>query len=671
MFFREKKSKQSKNPTLQLVENQRVGKKFKQRVVISLGVGFEVAPELRRQVANVVEQKLLGQQALFNDARVIQLAERIVKKIQTEGRWTSVSKAMAAAPKNLPEQVSEVAEVYVDQVEHGNDRILGPLLIGHTFWNRLGFPAILRQCNFNNQQIQTAELSILNRLIAQNSEHAIPDWIKTVAAEDLIHKSAEEFADDRFYNISDQLLSHQATIEKQLYENEKSLFNLNNCIYLYDLTNTYFEGLCAGNPKAEFNKNQKEKRTDCRQIVIALVLDQEGFVRRHYIFKGKTADASSLEDMLRLLESDFQGAHLPTIIMDRGIATDDNIKLLESKGLNYIVATRSGEEKPFIDDFINADFKVIKNKKNNSVEIFLKRQGDQTYLLCRSEARQLKEKAMRNQAEMRLEEDLNKLKALIDTGKRTEPLTVERAIGRIKERHSRASHYYTIEFTPFSFAFQIPDGCEVARRLENSLKKLKEKADKYKISHIKLNSKLKELSGKYPEDYLKVRIQVTEPEFSGKPIDEKRDQLKSLDGNYLLKTNRKDLNDAEIWRMYVMLTRVEAAFRNLKTDLKLRPNFHQKKERVDGHVFITILAYHLLHSIECTLRANSCTSSWATVKRLVSTHTYSTIILPTTSGKVIHLRKPGQPEPIHQEIYKFLKVDVNELKTQKIQISKK
>lgn len=671
VFFREKKSKKSKNTTLQLVENNRVGEKIRQRIVVSLGVGFDVAPELRRKVAAAVEQKLLGQQILFDDVQISQLSDRIVKKIQTEGRWASITKTMATRPNAAPEQSSQIAEVYIDQVEHGNDRILGPLLLGHTFWNRLGFPRILKQCDFNTRQIQTAEISVLNRLIAQNSEHAIPDWIKTVAAEDLINKSAEEFAHDRFYKISDKLLTHQQTIEKQLYENEKSLFNLNNSIYLYDLTNTYFEGLCAKNPKAQFNKNQKEKRTDCRQIVIALVLDQEGFIRRHHIFNGKTADVSSLEDILKLLESDFQDAQLPTIIMDRGIASDDNVELLKSKELKYIIATRSGEEKPFIDDFINADFKVLNNKKNQIVEVFLKKQDDQTYLLCRSEARKSKEQAMRNQAEERLENDLLKLKNLIDTGKRSEPAMVERAIGRIKERHSRVSHYYEIEYKPFSFGYNLPPGSVIVRRLANSLEKLKAKVTEYKISYVKLNTKLKELFEKYPEDYLKVRIQVTEPKFSGKPIDEKQNNLKSLDGNYLLKTNRNDLNDNEIWHMYVMLTRVEAAFRNLKTDLKLRPNFHQKEKRVDGHVFITILAYHLLHSIEQVLRQNNVTSSWATVKRIVSTHTFSTIILPTTSGKVIHLRKPGRPEPIHEKIYKILKVNVNELKTRKIEFYKK
>lgn len=671
MFFREKKSKKSKRPTLQLVENNRVGNKVRQRIIVSLGVDFAIDLDKRRLIAAAIEQKLLRQQDLFDDPEVNAVADRIVKKIQTEGRWSSSKKPATAPDKTESVETQQTAEVVIDQVEHGNDRELGPLFIGHCFWQRLGFDEILRQCDFNERQIKTAELSVLNRLIAQNSEHVIPGWIKTVAAEDLIDKAAEDFADDRFYLISDKLLKYKNTIEEQLYIKERNLFNLNNSIYLYDLTNSYFEGLCRRNPKAKFNKNQKEKRSDCRQIVIALVLDQEGFIRRHYVLDGKTSDAQSLEDILKALENDFQNAELPTIIMDRGIASSANEELLKSRGLNYIVATRPGEEEPFIDNFLTADFKVLKDDHNNKVEVFLKQENDLTYLLCKSSARKAKEQAMRNQAEERLDQNLDSLKKLIDNGKRKDPSVVQQAIGRIKERHSKVSHYYSIEFTPFSFEYQIPADVDLPRRFVNSLVKLHDKATHFKISHVKLKSELDKLSQKYPDDYKKIKVDVTDPRFIGEPLDEKQKKSQNLDGNYLLKTTRQDLRDDEIWRMYVMLTRVEAAFRNLKTDLKLRPNFHQKETRVEGHVFITILAYHLLHSIEHKLRENDCSLSWATVKRVVSSHNYATIILPTVNDTVIHLRKPGIPEPTHQEIYEKLQIQPATLPTRKTEVLKK
>ncbi len=148
-------------------------------------------------------------------------------------------------------------------------------------------------------------------------------------------------------------------------------------------------------------------------------------------------------------------------------------------------------------------------------------------------------------------------------------------------------------------------------------------------------------------------------------IDELENKERTMDGNYLLKTNRLDLDQHEIWNLYMMLTRVENAFRDLKSHLGLRPNFHQLENRVDGHIFISILAYHLLHSIEYTLRQKGDHSRWATIKRLVSTHRYTTTQLPTVQGPVINIRKPGMPEGIHMDIYQKLNVDYKNLKVTK------
>ncbi len=658
MFLREKTSKNSKKPVLQLVDSHRVGDKVKQRIIVSLGTDFVVAKELRRKVSQAVKQRLLGQSTLIDDPQVTVIVDRIIKKIQTDGKWDSTRKQVKQFKE---EDKDKVAEIFIDDVEHGNDRIVGPLLIGHTFWNRLGLPGILAGCDFRDSHIKTAEISVLNRLIDPGSEHAIPAWIRTAAVEDLIDKNAEQHADDRFYRVSDLLLKHQESIESKLYAREKSLFQLDNAIYLYDLTNTYFEGLCQKNPKAEFNKNQKEKRSDCRQIVVALVLDGEGFIRRHRIFNGKMTDLKSLEPILKILEDDFKNSEMPTIIMDRGVVSEDNIKLLKSLELKYIVAARSGEENNFIDDFKNAEFKVLKSDPNNQVEVFLRKDGEETFLLCKSTGRKKKENAMRNRAEKRLEQDITGLSKLIQNGKRNNPLMVERMIGRMKEKHNKAAYYYDIEYTPFSFDYKVSDEAKTPKHLLRSLRILKEKADAYKIHYINVKSVLHTLAEKYPEAFANVTVTVKEPVLVAEPVDEKKEKQQALDGNYLLKTNRDDLKDDEIWNMYVMLTRVEKAFRDLKTEIKLQPNYHQKEFRVEGHVFIAILAYHLLHSIEYTLLNKQCHSCWATVKRLVTSHTYSTIILPTTRGAVIHLRKPGMPEAVQVELYEKLNVNFKEL----------
>jgi len=666
MFFREKTSKKSKLPILQLVENIRTDKGPRQKLVVSLGTQLKIPKENRRETARIVKERLTGEQSLFADnPELAGFADIIVKKIQTIGKWNSVRELVCKHNKEPDE--TTIAEVFVDDIQHGYDREAGPVLIGHTFWERLHFPEILKECGFSESQIRNGEISVLNRLIAQDSENSILSWINTTAIDDILGIDTKRFGNDRFYRISDKLLSNSEYIEESLYKREQTLFNLGSTIFLYDLTNTYFEGVCAGNPKAQYNGNQKEKRTDCPQVVVALVIDEEGFIRRHKIFNGKMTDVKSLETILQGLKDEFLNQPMPTIIFDRGMVSKENMKLIEQfEDLKYIIACRSNEESPFIENFQNENFSLLKSESKNTpkVEIFLKEVDDIAYLLCKSDGRKAKEKAMRNKIEEKLEAELKNLSNQITKGRMNNPVQIERRIGKINQKNGKVSKYYKIVYQHREFSYTISSN--TPKRLTNSLKNLKEKADNNKISFPAIKKKLSEFENKYPPEYSQIQIHLKEPVLTWKTIDELENRARSLDGNYLLKTNRLDLNQQEIWRLYMMLTRVENAFRDLKSYLGLRPNFHQKENRVDGHIFISILAYHLLHSIEYTLRQKGDHSRWSTIKRLVSSYNYSTIQLPTVKGPIINVRKPGIPEGVHIDIYRKLKVDYKNLVTTKI-----
>jgi len=665
MFFREKTSKNSTLSVLQLVENIRVKKGVRQKLIVSLGTRLRIPKDKRPEVARIVKDRLTGRQSLFGeDLQLTDFADKIVKKIQTEGKWNSVREQVVKLNSEIKEHAA--AEIFVDDVQHGYDRELGPVLIGHYFWERLNFPKILSDCGFRDSQIKNAEISILNRLIAQDSEHSILSWIKTVAIDDILGLDTKKCGDDRFYRISDKLLKNQDQIEEDLYNKEKDLFNLEESIFLYDLTNTYFEGVCANNPKADYNGNQKEKRTDCPQVVVALALDQEGFIRRHRIFNGKMTDVKSLDKILEALKDDFKKNLLPTIIFDRGMVSAENLKLLKEKynDLKYIIACRPNEESLFVKDFQTENFSHLQGRESKDrpeVEIFLKEVDDLAYLLCKSDGRKAKESAMRNKIEEKLESALANLSKQITNGRENNPVNIERRIGRLKERYSKIAKYFEINYQHREFSYTIHKENKVSKRLKNSLKRLKEKADDNKISYPAIKKKLAEFKEKNSSEYSLIQINLKEPLLTWDTIDELENQERSLDGNYLLKTNRLDLDQQAIWNHYMMLTRVESAFRDLKSHLGLRPNFHQKEDRVDGHIFITILAYHLLHSIEYTLRRKGDHSRWATIKRILSTHNYSTIQLPTVKGPVINLRKPGIPEGIHIDVYKKLKIPFEQL----------
>jgi transposase len=291
----------------------------------------------------------------------------------------------------------------------------------------------------------------------------------------------------------------------------------------------------------------------------------------------------------------------------------------------------------------------------------LKEKDNMLYLLCKSEGRKVKEQAMRTSKEKKLEAELNNLKKQIDKGKSNVPDKINQRIGKIKERYSKVSKYYNISYTHWEFSYILPEDVSIiSKRLLNSLKILTDKTKNNKITFPAITKKLTGFKEKYPE-FEKIKIHLKKAKLSWETIDETLAKETAMEGNYLLKTNRKDLNSDNIWKIYVTLTRIEKAFQGLKSYLGMRPNYHQKEHRVDGHIFITILAYHLLHSIEYTLRLNGGHSRWVTIKRILSTHNYSTIQLPTTSGTVINVRKASIPEGIQIEIYKKLGVEVDNL----------
>lgn len=663
MFFKETRTRKSGSPVLQLVESIRTDQGPRQKVIVSLGTEISIPRKLRQQVAACVKTRLLGELVLFEDDQVSLYADRIVKRIQTEGKWQKAHDKLKEAENT--KQDRQTADVYLDEIQHSYSRSLGAVLIGHHFWQMLRFPEILTECGFNRSQLVTAEITVLNRLIAQDSEHAITDWLKTVAIDELLGVDSSSFGDDRFYRISDLLISYQEIIEKELYRQEVSLFNLKNSIFLYDLTNTYFEGKCEKNPKAEYGGNQKEKRDDCPQVVVALVIDSHGFIRRHRMFNGKMKDAKSLKYILEALEAEFQDVKMPTLIFDRGIVSEDNLEMI--KRYKYIVACRSNEEMEFVEDFEQGQFVSIagrKEKKKSDVKILLKKKDGLSYLLCKSEGRKKKEEAMRNNQEQRLVAELENLSIQVKKSTNRHPSEIERRLGRLKERYSSVAKYYWFNYEPFGFAITYPEET-INRNLKKSLGTLQKKYQESKISYNELHKQLKSRREKYPLDYAKLDIQVSEPSLQWGTEEEKEEQQLQLEGNYLLKTNHTDLESEQIWNIYTMLTRIEKAFRDLKTHLGLRPNYHQLEKRVDGHIFISILAYHILHTIEYVLKQQNISASWRTIKRLVSTHTYSTIQIPLVNKTTVNLRKPGAVEGIHEKIYRNLGVGYKELPTLK------
>jgi transposase len=372
--------------------------------------------------------------------------------------------------------------------------------------------------------------------------------------------------------------------------------------------------LCPRNPKAKRGAN-KQKRNDCAQIVVGMVFDQYGFEMAHKVFEGTRNDGKSLVEMIGELNAAVApGKQKPLVVMDGGVATRKNLNLLRQHGFGYLVNDSRSQRQRYLKAFRQTqDFEVVEGREGKApvrVRVIddpqpadLDGDGAERIVLCKSEPRGEKERAIVSNAERRFLDALGKLAARIEKKRLKARSKIEQAIGRIQSRHPRARRFYTIALDSDA------EGLHLRWTREDDL--LEEASD--------------------------------------------------LWGCYVLRTDERTLNEHELWQLYISLTQAEEGFKALKSDLGLRPNPHHKEERVDAHVFICVLAYHLLRHILWTLEQKGDHRNWETLKRVLRTHSYTTILLPTRNGPTHRIRKAGQPEECQKIIYRNLGIDWGKL----------
>lgn len=572
-----------------LVESIITEKGPRHRVVCSLG---SLAPAPRTEwlaLARKVESALAGQPELLPDRNVQSVLE---KAAQRRARGLGESPAY-----------QDVVAIHTERVQVLEPREAGAIHVGHQMWKRLQLDSILKDVGLSAKCRRLTEVMVLNRLIRPLSEHAMPDWVRRVALGDILDFDFETLGYQALYRNLDRLHPERSTIEKKLAHRERTLFNLKETILLYDLTSTYFEGQCLRNPQAKRGYS-RDKRPDCKQVVVGLVLDSDAFPKAHEVFDGNRNDRTTVGDMLDALEKRTGRKGGATVVVDRGMAHDDNLKTIKDREYNYIVASRQSERHKHLEEFEGDDGweEVIRkvsprNLCQKKSRVYIKRsagENGEVHILCVSEGREEKDRAIREKHEKRLLADLNKLAERIKKGDLVDEKKIHEAIGRLKERYPRVARYY----------------------------------------EVRHDSDAKSLSWK--EDA------------------EKKARAKKLDGGYLLKTDRQDLSADEIWRTYILLTRVESAFRAMKSPLMERPIFHHIERRVQTHIFLCVLAYHLLISIEKIFLDHGEHTSWETLRQQLSTHQVVTLVLPASNGETLKIRKGSTPEEIHRKIYDTL-----------------
>ena len=593
MFIRKVPHKHKKTKkeyyTYKLVDSFRTERGPRQRTVLNLGVDFDLPKEQWKDLANCIEEIITGQTSLVDYSKTITtLATRYANRIiRQEATVTADNEDLSP----------DYATVDLNSVDNEQARQVGTEHVVYETIRQLGIDKKLKEFGLCGHQTAAAIGTIAGRMIAPGSERATHYWLQNISAlGELMGFDFSALSLDTLYKASDYLLKHKKALEAHLCMTEARLFALEEKIVLYDLTNTFFEGSGKYNPKAKYGKS-KERRNDCPLVTLGLVLDMHGFPKRSRIYEGNVSEPGTLETMIQgLSQKDPSQGHLlgrPTIVMDAGIASEENVRFLREKEYPYIVISR--KKKKEIPSSVNmVPVKQDDNTKAILVEAGFLRdtQTDECDLYCRSVDKEKKEESIKTKFQERLESELSKAQhaLYIPNGTKRYDKVLER-IGRLKEKYKLVSQHYNVTVH------------------------------------------------KDPES------------IKAKSITWSRKKAKKTSGIYCLRTSHQDLTEQQVWDIYTMLTDIEDAFRCMKSQLGLRPIYHHIERRCDGHIFITLLAYHVLHTIRFKLRQKGIRFCWETIRTQLSSQVRISTTMKQQDGRAVHIRKSSKAEPAHRSIY--------------------
>ena len=615
MYIRETKTTNRKTGTVykkySLVESVRTEKGPRQRCVMQLK-SLDLPKELWPMLAAELERRLAGldgasQLTLLDvDKSVRQTADEVMALYLFEK-----SRTVGEKPKRGEKR--DLKKIDMNSATTAFSRSLGPELVGHHVWNQLKMPQVLEDCGFSPRERSLAEVVVLGRLIAPGSDLATWRWLRERSAVgELTEVAVAQVKKDAIYEITDQILRHKKTIEDHLLNREKQLFPNRESLYLFDLTNFYFEGQAQRNTLAARGKS-KEKRSDCPLVSLALVVDASGFPTTSRVYEGNIGEPVTLKQILEDMgwitaqtHIDVPGTEQPLLAMDRGLATRDNLELLREENIGYVIIERCEREREYVDAFTRCPEGFESLKKPGREDVYVQKVSGPdehtTRVLCKSEAKCEKEKAMADRWVGRAQEDLERLSKSVAKGYVRASEKIHQRIGRLKERYSGFDKRFKVELQ-----FKMPD---------------EKKATGLRWERLT-------------------------------PLHE---QDETLAGCYVIETTHTNGSATDIWSLYMTLTRVEAAFRSLKSDLGTRPIYHQLATRTEGHLFSSVLAYHLLNCIEHQLACSNDHRLWSKIREVLSTHQRSTIIMTDAKGVVHHIRHSGEAESAHSDIYSDLGV---------------
>jgi len=576
-----------------LAQSARVDGKVKQREILYLGSETLMSDKENRDIVlQVLKSKIFKQPELFPLEPPKQLYDLALlyydKYCLKYGQDNKPTHSIPPAPKKAEFHNIDIKGLQLDDVKTFGAEHLCKQVI-----DKLKLKDILSSVGIRNKRNDLALISIAARAIFSASDNRISQILSEQSELKNLFSYDDNITHKQLYSISDTLYKHREKIDNLLYQNITDMFDIEDKLVIFDISNTYFESRKADSNIARYGRS-KEKRYDSRLVVFTGVINAEGFIRHSRIYEGNKPDSATLSDMIDDLGNYSSSTSKQTIVIDAGIATEDNLTLIREKGYKYVCVSRKRLKDYPIDDS-KEKITVLTNRDKEKVElkIFTPKDFSDTWMYVESDAKRKKEESMNEKLKERFLEDLNTIKKALSSKGGTKLINkVWERIGRAKQKHNRVSSRYYISVT--------------------------------------------EKEGK-----------ATDMKFTEKKILVNDDKEK---GVYFIRTNYKNPNEKELWNIYNTIREVEATFRCLKSDLNIRPIHHQNDGRIKAHIYLTILAYQLVNTIRYMLKENNIKYTWQNIIRIMNTHTIQTVVLPTDK-KNIHLRKPAKPITEAKQIY--------------------
>jgi transposase len=491
--------------------------------------------------------------------------------------------------------------VNADTIKHSNVREIGAEWLCYNTWHNLDIDKILEANGFTEHEIQLAQTQVISRAVNPASELATAKWIlENSAVTELTGYDLTKMNKDRLYKSALKLNSIKEVLEHHLSNRTNELFDIQDKIMLYDLTNTYFEGEKRNSKLAKFGRS-KEKRSDSKLVVLALVVNIYGFIKHSSVHEGNFSDCKDLEKVIKSLDYST-GVNKPIIVIDAGIATKKNLELIREKGYHYLCVSRTKLKNYKFDTNRLVVHLETKSKKKVVLKKVVSPDHTDYWLEITSEMKAKKEQGMKTQFESRYEEELTIIKAAVEKKggiKRADK--VNQRIGRAKEKYPSAQGRYEIQL---------------------------------KLDENNVNVK----------------------EMFWTKIDVKDQQADDQLGRYFLRTSLDMKDEVIVWNVYNTIREIENTFRTLKTDLDLRPIYHKRDDSTVAHLNLGLLSYWLVNTIRCQLKSNGIHHCWSEIVRIGNTQKVISTTGYNKAEKEITVRKCSEPEKKLQELQQALKI---------------